>query len=429
MDETARYESIKSTSPVLLLTAIYLFLVIERPWESIRYLHSMPLERIFATVLIAVALFYGKLRIIKSPTNIWIYGLLFLHFALAPSAFNTDYAIDQGIEYAKSILLYMLMLSVVDEDTSLKFIIKAYVFSMFFYISHSLWEYHNGRYISRMGISRMVGVDTTWSDPNSFAASVVLSLPFVYVLICTETSIKIKFIYYIYFSASLLCVILTGSRTAFAATLVLILAWVFIQKGTRKFKLLFISMLGLSLLWVTMPEEKQKRFETLWNPEAGPTNAQASAEGRILGWKASLKMFKQVPFTGVGAGGRNFVDYRVQNNIDEGEPIPLQAHVLYGEVLAEFGVLGAILFTGLIITIIRVSIKVRANMLDYGSSFPAILAGAVLCCLLLLLFFGFGGHNFYRPLWLWISAWAGILANITSNRGDHQNTQNLGLGL
>ena len=48
---------------------------------------------------------------------------------------------------------------------------------------HSVWEYKNGRHVFRMGISRLVGVDKTLGDPNSFGASIVYSLPFLELLL------------------------------------------------------------------------------------------------------------------------------------------------------------------------------------------------------------------------------------------------------
>lgn len=400
----------KTVSTLVYMVCIYIFLVTERPWESIRYLNGIPIERVFAVLLIIAAFLQNKFKIIPSPTNKWVYSLLAMHFILAPFAFNTGFALEQGVEYAKMVVLYLLILSVTNDEDTLKILVKAYIFSMMIYVGHSYIEYLNGRHVWRMGISRMVGVDSTFDDPNTFGASIVLSLPFVYALLRTETNTKFRKLYYGYFGLSVLCVILTGSRTAFVALVALMLIWVLIQKGKRKIVILATAIIALGVMWNFMPEEKQGRIRTLWDPDSGPSNAQVSAEGRTLGWKASLKMFQQVPLTGVGAGGKNFIGYRVTNQIDDGAPIALQSHVLYGEVLAEFGIGGAILFLGLIASIIRTSIKTRSMLFEAGlhSSFPYILAGAILCCLILLLIFGFGGHNFYRPLWLWIAAWSSL---------------------
>lgn len=55
----------------------------------------------------------------------------------------------------------------------------AFLAVMAIYMMHSLWEYHNGRHTFRMGIARLIGVDDTNGDPNSFGATIVYALPFV----------------------------------------------------------------------------------------------------------------------------------------------------------------------------------------------------------------------------------------------------------
>ena len=415
--DTGILTTTKPLSLVFVMVCIYLFLVVERPWESISFLQGIPIERVFAVTMIALAIFSNKFRIVTSPTNKWVYGLLALHFILAPFAFSPGDAVDQGIEYAKMAVLYLLMLVVAEDEDTLKLLVQAYVFTMFFYMMHSLWEYHNGRMVWRMGISRMVGVDVTMGDPNAFGASIVLSLPFLYALLRTESLPRLRRLYYGYCALAVLCIVLTGSRSSFVALLFIILFWVLIQQGKRKIVVLTVAAVASGIIWQAMPDEKRERIRTLWDEEAGPANAHESAQGRMVGFKVSWKMFKQVPFTGVGAGGKNFINYRMLRRIDEeGHESPTQSHNLYGEVLAEFGVGGAILLTGMVAAIWRCSQLARSRLRVAGltESFPFVCGGAIIASLLLLLLFGLGGHNFYRPLWLWLAAWSGSLLRITS---------------
>lgn len=405
-------DSIKSSwqkpSFLLLLTCGYIFLVIERPWESISYCYGLPIERSYAILLIIVAITQNKFIIVKSPTNKWVFGLLFLHFILAPFAYNSGYAIDQGIEYFKAIVLYILMLSIVDDEKAFEFIVKAYIFAMIFYVSHSLWEFHNGRCVYRMGITRMIGVDSTHNSPNGFGASVVLSLPFVFILLRFEAEKWKRRLYYGYILAVVVCVVLTGSRTSFVAMIIFFVIMVLKQKGRRFFLYVILSLVACGVLWNYMPEEKKIRIQTLWDSEAGPANAHESAQGRLVGLEVSWKMFKQRPLTGVGAGGKNFIGYRIENQIDNS---PTQSHVLIGEVIAEFGILGLIFFMGMILSIFRCCWVSRSQVVGFETKkdFCMSMGEGISICLLLLLFFGIGGHNFYRPMWLWLAAWAGIV--------------------
>ena len=401
-------------SVVLVIVCIYMFLTIERPWESIRYLEGFPIERIYAIIMIIVAFLCDRFKITSSPTNKWIFGLLLLHFFLAPFAFNTGAAVDQGIEYAKMVVLYVLMLSVVDDEESLNVVVKAFVFSMMIYVMHSLWEYHNGRMVWRMGISRMIGVDSTYNDPNSFGASVVLSLPFVYTLFRYEMRSWLRKSYCGYFVLAVLCVVFTGSRSASIALVFLLILWSMMQKGKKKLYILALVFLSLSVVWFNMPAEKKVRIRSIWDENAGPANAQQSTEGRIYGFEAGWKMFKHAPFTGVGAGGKNFIGYRMTYL----DGIPEQAHNLFGEVLGELGAGGVILFIGLVVVIVRCCLNTRSYLLQMGNIevFSYTLAGAIIVSVVLLLLLGLAGHNFYRPMWLWIAAWAGSLIRLVSEK-------------
>lgn len=407
------------TSPysfVLIMVCMYMFLFIERPWESIRYLKDIPIERPFAVIMIVMAFLDGKFKIIASPINKWVYGLLALHFILAPFAFIPSAAVDQGIDYLKIVILYLLMLAVADDEESLKILIKTYVFSMMFYMMHSLWEYHNGRHVWRMGISRMIGVDSTFSDPNSFGASIVLSLPFVYTLLRIEKISKNRLMYYGYLCLAVFCVVLTGSRSATVAFVLLVLLWALMQQGKRKIVILSVTLITLGAVWIGMPDEKQERIRSIWDDSAGPQNAHSSSDGRKTGFLAGWEMFKRAPLTGIGAGRDNFVEYR-RNNLDG---IAEQSHNLYAQILGEFGVGGAILFTGLVISIWRCCNRVRTynHNLEFTETYRFFsgLSMSILASVLLMLILGLAGHNFYRPLWLWLAAWTGSLVGIIGSQ-------------
>ena len=165
-------------------------------------------------------------------------------------------------------------------------------------------------------------------------------------------------------------------------------------------------VLAVFIAWSFVPDDKQERIRSVWDAEAGPENAHESTKGRSYGFHAGMEMFHRYPLTGIGAGGINFISYRKERL----DGIPEQAHNLVGEVLGEFGLPGAIAFSGLILSSARLFWKSRKSELSAGcsGSFLHRLAGAGLVTLILLFFLGLGGHNFYRPLWLWLAAWASL---------------------
>ncbi|MDD2467021.1 MAG: O-antigen ligase family protein [Desulfobulbus sp.] len=397
------------------MVCFYIFIFIERPWESVSYFNGISIERYYAVIMIFMAFLNGKIKISYSPVNKWVYSLLAIHFLLAPFAFKPGFALDQGIDYGKMVILYMLMLAISDDERYLKLLVKAFVISMMFYMLHSIWQYSNGRHLYRMGISRMMGADATYNDPNAFGASVVLSLPFAYALFRTEIIPIMRKFYLCYVALALLCIVLTGSRSASVAFVFLLLLFGFNQKRISKILMLLVIIFSLGAIWLVMPAEKQGRIMTLWDDESGPRNAYSSARGRLAGLKVSWEMFKREPFTGVGAGGANFIGYRMANGIDEpGAESPTQSHNLYGQVIAEFGVIGTALFVGMVFSIWRCALIVRkkASLEGRERDYRYVLSEAIIASLLALLLLGLAGHNFYRPLWLWLAAWSGALYSL-----------------
>ena len=151
-----------------------------------------------------------------------------------------------------------------------------------------------------MGIARMVGVGSSLSDPNSYAASVLSALPVAKSCWGMTSPRWLPKATLGYIALSLLCIVLTGSRTAFVGMglLVLILA----LRSEKRFRYIVLLLLVAPLGWTMMPEELKNRFYTLIDPSVGPANAQESAEGRTEGWRNGFRLIGRFPLTGCGPG-------------------------------------------------------------------------------------------------------------------------------
>src|SRR5688572_4298238 len=66
----------------------------------------------------------------------------------------------------------------VRDTRGLQLLVVAFLGVLALYMLHSLREYVGGRHVFRMGIARLVGVDSSLNDPNSFGGSIVYALPF-----------------------------------------------------------------------------------------------------------------------------------------------------------------------------------------------------------------------------------------------------------
>ncbi len=406
----------------------YLFIYIERPWEVWPWLAPYRIERIYMLVAIgtfAILTFWRKNHFRFGAHPLWVAIFLGLHYALAPFAFLPDAALDQGFEYFKMVVFYLLIIWCISNELELRRFVQAYIVIVGIYMLHSFREYLAGRHFYRMGITRMIGVDQFANDPNAFAASLVFSLPFVWLVFKTENRRLVKWISLAYAGSALVCVMLTGSRSGFVTLVVFVLLVVGRARGWRLVLAFVLALLMGLAAWSIMPEEKRLRIETIWNPEVGPASAQQSAQGRMGGFKTGLRMFAKKPLTGIGVGDKNFIAYRTA--FEDGSAH--QAHNLAGELLGEMGVLGGFVFLAQIITSWRAAGLTRRRLSRNREEFLPCLAVACQQALVLLLISGLFGDNLYRTNWLWIGAWSFLGSRLSSewdpsaNSTEHSQSQ------
>src|SRR4029079_13009419 len=118
-------------------------------------------------------------------------------------------------DWLKIIVFYCLLVTSVNDERSLKRMGVGFLSVMALYLTHSFREYLGGRHTYRMGIARLIGVDTTLGDPNSFGASIVFALPLLVAFWrCGIGACWGKCALSGYFGLSVVCILLTGSRSS-----------------------------------------------------------------------------------------------------------------------------------------------------------------------------------------------------------------------
>ena len=407
----------KNTGKLMLfLICGYLFLYIERPWEVWPWLAPFRIERVYMLFVLAVFAIHRGKEIRWGAHPFWVAAFLTLHYGLAPFAFSPIAALEQGFEYLKIAVLYFLMIWGVKSEWGLQKLVQAYVAITGLYMLHSFREYLMGRHVFRMGIDRMIGVDQFANDPNSFAASLVFSLPFLFVVFRIEKNAAMRWIWLACGGLAITCIVLTGSRAGFVTLILFILLYQLRKKGKRRFLgLVAILLFGIACWQFIIPEEKKLRFETIWDPDVGPANAEVSAQGRIEGLKVGLRMMADRPLIGAGAG--NFVLYRTAKL----DGAPYQAHNLAGELLGTMGLLGGCVFLCQIIVTWRMAGKTILLTSQPGIISGTFIPALSVACrqdLILLLCSGLFGHDLYRANWLWLGAWSFLCLQFTKKLAD-----------
>ena len=379
----------------------YMWLFIHRPFEVWPWLGALRVERVY---MIGVILYWAcavEKTWIRNRLNT---AFLLMAVAILCSNWMSPYApfFNATVEnWLKVAIFYVLVMSSVRSPQDLRRLVTMFLVVMGLYMAHSFYEFLNGRHVYRMGTARMVGVDATMNDPNTFGATLLYGLPMAWPvwLLAKKRWQKAAVAGYVILTVT--CILLTGSRTALVA--LGLLGGAVTARSRYRVRLAFALVIVAAVAWANMPEDLRNRYLTLWDPSVGPENAAASAEGRQAGFMAGIHLWKSNPFLGVGPGA--FPTARTDSRRGS------QAHNLYGEVIGELGACGG-LALGLICFGMLANVTLARRRYRHipmaQRPFEYHVVTAVGTSLALLLLLGWGGHNLYRYTWMWYGAFQAI---------------------
>lgn len=372
----------------------YMYLYIHRPFEIWPSLGELRIELLYMMVTCGYWLTSARKQWLSNPLQNAFFAFAaaaMVCWALSPWFDAGAAAMDR---YYKLLIFFLLLVTSVRDEKDLRLLLMAYLGIMAFYMLHSLWCFRGGRYHYRMGIVRLIGVDTTHGDPNAFGACVLNSLVYVVPLWHTIREKWERLALAGYSLLGVMCIALTGSRTSFAG-LVLLIAMV-CAMSKRRWMMAFLAVVLAPVAFLALPPSLQTRFETIVNPAAGPANAKESADGRIEGLLVGIDLLQKFPLSGCGPGAWKPASRR-----------ELESHNLYGQVMGEMGVLGIATFSLVLLAFwynVRcIARRYRENP-DSDLKFLASVGQASGFVLILLLIEGFAGHNLFRFSWLWYGA-------------------------
>ncbi len=391
---------------MIYLMLFYVYLSIHRPMEIWKPLGDLRPELVFFTLMTGAWAAAGK-RVRCPALLLAIAGMAAAFvgsWALSPWADKAEAVVKN---YTLVVVFALIMATAVRDERALYKVLTAFMVVMAIYMLHSVWEYKNGRHVFRMSISRLVGVDSTLGDPNSFGASIVYSLPFLsFFWVYWGRGWK-RGLIALYLLLATGCVLLTGSRSSLLG----IVVWGALLLLQSRHKVLAAVLLGVMACssWFVLPDSLKTRFETIVDPSVGPANAQASGEGRIQGLINGVGLLNRFPLAGCGPGA-----WRPATGS------PIESHSLYGQCMGELGLAGVVTFGGLVIALALHLRKLARLTKPAGGLVPDAalfaLARSMQASLFLLLFLGIFGHNLYRYNWAWYCAFTAVALGVCQER-------------
>lgn len=433
-----------------LLLSGYLFLLIFRPFEYWPIFGLLHIERVYMLIFMAIVFFSRDKRFIPSPINgaVVCFTLTLLFSGLFGISWSNSWPFI--VDYSKYVVFYFMVILSVRSEEDFRLVLLAFVGVMFLYVGKSAWEFFaNDKYIYRMGIKRMVGVDETYGDPNAFAASICYSLPLAWAMIRSRfENVWVNRFLWTYSLLALVAIMFTGSRSGMV-TFILFL-FLLVMGSSQKVLGILLAVMILVISWDYMPDDLQNRFLSTFSSEySASSGATESAEGRTVGFKHGIALWKLNPVLGIGPNNFSLTWPGLTSGPN--------AHNIYGQLLGELGSVGACSFGFLLLMMYRGNSRIIAlvkqgksrvavdpreevksrkprsrrvrlgdgvggnparmksappgdtsrSMLLVVPSIQAVyghVALAILQIIALMLFKGWADHNLYRYTWLWLAA-------------------------
>jgi hypothetical protein len=383
-----------------------MWLFIHRPFEVWPILGDLHIELVYM-------LFTGTMWLLSSRKTLQANSIHFALFAFVLAVLVCSALSPWSEEcwpvvyvYCTILVFYCLLVTTIRDEGSLKRVAVAYLVAVAIYMLHSLWEFRNGRHEYRMKVSRMLGVDLTYGDPNSFAATLLMALAFVPTVWRERSGILARGLLGGFVALAFMCICFTGSRSGFVGFA--LCAAVIIGRSKWRWKLAPLAIVAAPFLFLALPDSLQNRFTTIVDPSVGPSNAKASAEGRLEGLRIGMQLWNDYPLAGIGPNAWIAATHR-----------KIRAHNLYGQLAGEMGTLGILTFAGLLIAIGVNFYQIRKMYRDHpewGHDFLYEFNNAIGLGILLLLFEGNFGHNLLRYHWFWFAAFMVITRNFVNER-------------
>lgn len=256
-------------------------------------------------------------------------------------------------DFVKAIAFLFFTALIVDSEKRLKLFLVVFVGCqllrvfepLFLHITEGYWgskTHLGGGEFS----ARLAGAPSDVINPNELGFVIATTIPFLHYLLWTGR-FWAKLFYLAAMPALLYALILTQSRGAFLA--VLVVAWMIFKESSHRMALIVVAITIAIAGWNVMSADQKDRYLSLVG--MSETGNAGSADGRIEGMMKEFTLALNRPLVGHGLGTVPEVKAHELGHRQA-------AHNFYAELLVETGILGFVFFIRFIVQVYR---KLRDN--------------------------------------------------------------------
>jgi len=340
---------------------VALFFEYARPASFLPGLGVLKLNSLIPLSLLAAVLLAKGFRpfgeIYQDRGSRWLTAYLGLMVISIPLAAVPRYSIDKFTGALGYFFLFLIISRVVTSFRRLYGVFAVLIFSHLFLIVMS------PEIIFRTDVRSYIKGGTFLGDGNDFGLSICILLPMAIGIAQRARSRLMKLVMWASFVVLLLAIVGTQSR---GATLGLIaMAAFFWLTSKRK----FASMLGILAVGAIVTFHASGTYFSRMST-IGNYTADESAEGRIIAWKASVRMARDNPLFGVGLG--NFPTEFGSKYRPKDRAMPwMTAHSTYFLVLGELGPPGLVVLLVLVVGAVPATLRVRRRIIAASAKQPS----------------------------------------------------------
>jgi len=396
---------------------MYLAIFLIRPAEMWPVLEPLHVERAVGilallSTLIRQKALYGRLFF---PTDVGTRSLL-LFLALMCVSWVISYdRVETGImveNFFKLIIVYIIVLYEVDTQDRFDIFLGSFVLLIGFIAFLAFRDYYGGGSIYRMGIQRAIGRTSAGGDANTMATTMATTIPLAIVFIRLYKNIIIRIVAFGLIGLLLLMIVNTGSRTGMVTLIAVSGTLIFFSRHRMAAIALVVVIIGIG--WVFLPDQYRDRYMTIVDDEE---DLDKMSSGRIEIWENGIQMFLSSPFYGVGGS------FKAANaSGDFGPALKMQAHNLYIQILACYGIIGFAVWMTFLLSMIVQLLRSRPpdtyvdedqdRELAEENKWFDLIRQSILAVIAGLLISGIFSHSLNRYTWYFMGAMTVACVNI-----------------
>ncbi|WP_461436771.1 O-antigen ligase family protein [Marinobacter nauticus] len=314
-------------------------------------------------LIISLSLFFQREKVSgwsKDPVSSSVLVLIFYIFISLPLVEWPGSVIRNNLsEFVKAVVFFFFAALLIDSERRLKFFLFVFLGCQVIRVFEPLFlNITEGYWGSRTHLGhgefsqRLAGAPSDVINPNELGFVIVTLIPFLHYLLWSN-GFKYKLIYLVIMPPILYALILTQSRGAFLALLVI--AFFIFKESNQKFRLILVAVVVSVLGWSSMSSDQKDRYLSLIGKSE--TSNAATVDGRLDGIVREFSLGLERPIVGHGLGTTPEAKTHILGRRQA-------SHNLYAELLIELGIVGTIIF---LLFLARIYKKLSFNRLNIES--------------------------------------------------------------